>query len=203
MLNRPEYSGQRNWYWTEVFSSLIPILVLIDLQQEYRSTARALCLNNIDSAIANCRLALKHARALGLPVAFTRLALGSAFFNAATPFHGWIEGFHPNGSDYIFERNKLSCYASDNFLNVVSKSGGNIVIAGFSGDGACLATAVEAFHRDHSVTFLQDASASHPIGALNPEESHSVTTSLLSQFGTAVDTAAWMESTRTLVVSRE
>ena len=68
----------------------------------------------------------------------------------------------------IFERNKPSCYASREFANAMTAGGGHFVLAGFSGEGACLATVMEAFHRDHHVTFLADASASHGLDQIAP-----------------------------------
>src|SRR6266700_6555620 len=115
--------------------SVVPTLVLVDLQQEYVATSRAL---------ANCRAALAHARAKGFPVAFVRWLARSAFFNPATRFSRWIERFEPFGSDMVFERDQPSCYASTSFDQVMTECGG-FVLAGFAGEAACLATAVDAF----------------------------------------------------------
>ncbi len=52
--------------------SRVPTLVLVDLQQEYIATARALAVPGAAEALANCRAALTHARAKGFPVAFVR-----------------------------------------------------------------------------------------------------------------------------------
>jgi len=45
----------------------IPILVLLDLQQEYIASPRMLAIPNAAAAIDNCRAALAHARAWGFP----------------------------------------------------------------------------------------------------------------------------------------
>jgi nicotinamidase-related amidase len=74
---------------------VIQTLVLVDLQQEYIAAPRVLAPEETKGALANCRAALAHARAMGIPVAFAR----------------WIEGFEPHGIDMIFERNRPSCYA--------------------------------------------------------------------------------------------
>src|SRR5260370_533064 len=143
--------------------SVVPILVLVDLQPEYIATARALAVPGAAAALANCRGALTHARAKGFPVAFVRWLARSAFFNPATRFSRWIEGFEPFGSDMVFERGQPSCYASTSFDQVMTECGGNFVLAGFAGEAACLATAVDAFHRGHRITFLAHASASHAL----------------------------------------
>ena len=50
--------------------SVVPTLVLVDLQQEYICAPRVLALPHAAEALANCRIALAHARAKGFPVAF-------------------------------------------------------------------------------------------------------------------------------------
>ena len=113
-----------------------------------------------EAVIENCRRVLRHARQLGLPVAFLRMIDRTPFFNPALSYSKWISGFEPVSSDMIFERKKPSCHASREFANAMTAGGGHFVLAGFSGEAACLATAMEAFHRDHRVTYLADASAS-------------------------------------------
>ncbi len=85
-------------------ASNIPIVVLVDMQQEYLAQPRLYALPEIDSALDNCRRMLDHARNVGLPVAFMRLLDQSAFFNRATPFVHWIEGFEPGRNEMVFER---------------------------------------------------------------------------------------------------
>ena len=143
--------------------SVIQTLVLVDLQQEYIASPRVLALEETKSALANCSAALAHARAMGLPVAFVRWIDRTPIFNKASPFSRWIEGFQPHGVDMVFERNRPSCYASADFAEVIGGGGGNFVLAGFAGEAACLATAIDGFHRGHSITFLADASASHKL----------------------------------------
>ncbi len=132
---------------------MVQTLVLVDLQQEYIASPRVLALEETKGALANCRAALAHARAMGLPVAFARWIDRTPLFNKATRFSRWIEGFEPHGVDMIFERNRPSCYASADFAEVMSGGGGSFVLAGFAGEAACLATAIDAFHRGHTVTY--------------------------------------------------
>ena len=65
--------------------SVIQTLVLVDLQQEYIASPRVLALEETKGALANCRAALAHARAMGLPVAFVRWIDRTPLFNKATP----------------------------------------------------------------------------------------------------------------------
>jgi nicotinamidase-related amidase len=157
----------------------IPTLVLIDLQQEYLASSRVLAIPETMEALANCRLALSHARAMGFPVAFAR----------------WIEGFEPVRTDMVFERDRPSCYASASFAEVMENGRGNFVIAGFAGEAACLSTAIEAFHRGHSFTYLADASASHALDDLSARDVHRTVGKIVSSYGDVATTQMWIAAT--------
>lgn len=172
-----------------------PTLVLIDMQQEYLAGTRLLSLGNANQALANCRAALAHARLLGLPVAFFRWIGQSSFFNGATRFSRWIDGFQPSGDDMVFERNRPSCYASTSFCDVMTNAGGRLVIAGFAGESACLSTAIEAFHRGHSFTFLSDASASHELEGVSGREVHGTVSQVIALYGEVILTQSWIAAT--------
>jgi nicotinamidase-related amidase len=175
--------------------SVIQTLVLVDLQQEYIARPRVLALEETKGALANCRAALAHARAMGIPVAFVRWIDRTPLFNKATPFSRWIEGFEPHGVDMIFERNRPSCYASADFAEVMSSGGGSFVLAGFAGEAACLATAIDAFHRGHTVTFLTDASASHALDDVAANDVHRVVSRVAGLYGDVIATRAWIART--------
>lgn len=194
---REVFPERRRCAWTEVFSAAIPTLVMVDLQREYVTEGRALHVPANEAAIVNCKKALSHARKIGIPVAFMRLSLKSSFFNTATDFSRWIDGVQPLGGDFVFEREKPSCYSSSAFCDVIERSGGNFVIAGFSGDGACLATVIDGFNRGHNITFLLDASASQPIADFR-EQSHKAVCGLISLYGHTVGTDEWILRTNSL-----
>jgi nicotinamidase-related amidase len=170
----------------------VPTLVLLDLQQEYVASPRLFAMPHATSAIENCRSALAHARRLGLPVAFFRMLGRTPYFNPAMAYSRWIPGFEPVSSDMVFERNKPSCYANREFAYAMSESGGHFVLAGFSGEAGCLATAVEAFHRDHKVTFLADASASHGLERIAAPTVHETVTEMIGLYGTVTTTRSWI-----------
>jgi len=175
--------------------SVVPTLVLVDLQQEYIAAPRLLALPDAAQALANCRAALAHARAKGFPVAFVRWLGRSALFNPATRFSRWIEGFDPTGADMVFERDQPSCYASASFGEVMSEGGGNFVLAGFAGESACLATSIDAFHRGHRVTYLADASASHQLDDISAPEVHRVVSKVVGLYSEVVGTRFWVAAT--------
>jgi len=172
--------------------SVVPTLVLLDLQQEYIASPRMFAIPDVEAALENCRRVLRHARQVGLPVAFLRMVGRSPFFNPALSYSRWISGFEPVSSDMVFERSKPSCYASREFANAMTEGGGHFELAGFSGEAACLSTAMEAFHRDHHVTFLADASASHGLDQIAPQAVHDTVVQLIGLFGEVTTAGQWM-----------
>jgi nicotinamidase-related amidase len=174
--------------------SLIPTLVLLDLQQEYIASPRLYSIPQAEAALRNCRRALAHARELGFPVAFLRMVGQSAFFNPGLSYSRWIPGFEPLTSEMVFERSMPSCYANREFSHAMTEGGGHFVLAGFSGEAGCLATAVEAFHRGHSVTYLADASASLGLNQIPAASVHETVVELIGLYGEVTTTQSWISA---------
>lgn len=175
-------------------SVAVPVMVFVDLQQEYISAPRGLAIANAGPALENCALALKSARAAGLPIAHVRWSGRSNFFNAATPFAKWIDGFVPLGSEMIFERNRPSCYASKIFAEILEEGEREFVLAGFAGESACLSTMIDAFHRGHRVTYLADASASHALEEFDSSKAHKMVVNIARLYARVVQTRDWIAS---------
>jgi nicotinamidase-related amidase len=165
------------------------------MQQEYLAKPRLLAISEIDRALDNCRKVLDHSRRVGLPVAFMRLVHESAFFNRATPFVRWIEGFEPYRNEMVFERSSPSCYSCEPFSALVNQSRGGIVLAGFAGEAACLSTLIDAFHRNHKVTYLCDASASHALDDVSADDIHRAVSKISGLYGEVYETTDWITST--------
>jgi nicotinamidase-related amidase len=165
------------------------------MQQEYLAKPRLLAISKIDRALDNCRKVLDHSRKLGLPVAFIRMLNESAFFNRATPFVRWIEGFEPYRNEMVFERSSPSCYSCEPFTALVNQSRGGIVLAGFAGESACLSTLIDGFHRNHKVTYLCDASASHALEDISADEIHRAVSKISGIYAEVFETADWIEQT--------
>lgn len=175
----------------------VPTVVLVDLQQEYVAPPRRMAVPDATEALVQCSLLLSHARAMGFPVAFTKWVPRAPFFNAASPFSRWIEGFSPLPAEMVFERELPSCYANNDFAGLMDEgAGGNIVLAGFAGESACLSTVIDAYHRGHRVTFLADASASHALDVAGAGPVHDLIAKVLSLYGTVATTAEWIDATK-------
>ncbi|HLZ00641.1 MAG TPA: isochorismatase family protein [Bradyrhizobium sp.] len=171
---------------------MIPTLVLMDLQQEYIASPRLFSITGAEKALENCRLVLWHSRQVGLPVAFLRMVGRSPFFNPVLSYSNWIPGFEPLTSEMVFERSKPSCYANREFAHAMTEGGGHFVLAGFSGEAGCLATAVEAFHHGHRVTYLADASASLALNQIPAPTVHETVAQLIGLYGEVTTTQDWI-----------
>ena len=136
----------------------VPTLVLVDLHHDLFDLFEV---NDVSgptrAALDNCFAVLRHARALGFPVAFTRRVAAPETLAGAPSYPRWINGFEPQRADMVFDHCLPSCYASAEFAEMAEHLGGNFVVAGQAGELSCLSTAVDAFHRDQRPTFLTDA----------------------------------------------
>jgi len=173
--------------------SYMPLLVLVDTQIEYVAENRALCLGDVETAISNCRRILEYAREAGMPVAFLRWQQRGKFFAKTSETSGWIEGLTPTGADMVFDRDLPSAYANREFASMMDAGGGeNAVLAGFTGTLACLSTIIEAYHRQHNLTFVSDASASHPLRSLEKGRSHEAAVDIARLYGGVTTADDWI-----------
>lgn len=173
----------------------VPTVVFVDMQKEYTAIPRLIAIPNIQQALDNCKKVLGHARRAGLPIVFVRwVDKTAAFFNSATPFADWIEGFEPERNEMIFERKRPSCYCSEEFAELMEFGGNDVVLAGFAGETSCLSTMVDAFHRNHRIVYLQDASASHALMDIPADDVHSTITRIAALYAQVASTDTWINS---------
>ncbi len=166
-------------------------LVLVDMHND----ASAPIGDENSEAIENCRAALYHARARGFLVAFSRRLTSSNSLWATPNYPPWIDGIEPTRSDMIFDRRLPSCYTNSEFADMVERIGGVYVIAGLFGEGACLSTAIDAFHREHHITFLADASASRACWDVSAEAMHKAVSGIMSHYAFVGGTKPWIQAT--------
>src|SRR6266403_2981276 len=157
-----------------VSASNTRLLVMVDLQERNHDKMARDRAWDLARSMENCTLAIRHARSMGLPIAFTRQADRPGSIERLAQ-SAWISGFEPKRSDMVFERPQPSCYTNQLFTDVVSQIGG-FAIAGLVAEQTCLATAIDASHRGHHVTFLSDASVSRGRHDADARAVHVVTT---------------------------
>jgi len=178
---------------TYVGASRGRLLVMVDLQQKNYA---ALAEDNSDGlarALYNCMAAIRHARNLGIPIAFTRQGDGPEASGRAS-HSAWISGFEPKRSDMVFELQQPSCYSNHLFTNIVSQTG-SFAIAGLVPEETCLATVIDASRRRHSVTFLGDASVSRRRHDADAASVHVLATQAIGLFADTAATDHWLMAT--------
>jgi nicotinamidase-related amidase len=167
------------------------LLVMVDLQERnYEELVREHT-GDLARSLENCLSAIRHARNMGLPIAFTRHAEHAGGIERSA---AWISGFEPKRSDMVFERQQPSCYANQLFDDVVSRAGG-FAIGGLIAEETCLATAIDASHRGHHVTFLRDASVSRGRHDTDAQSVHVVTARAMELFADIATTRRWLVAT--------
>lgn len=160
-----------------------PLVVFVDLQQEYVSDGRAHALARREPWWSNSLRLLEFARDRGLPVAHFRQLRREPFFNRATPFAEWIDEFRPRPHEMVFERSQPSCYSNDSFTALLdSLSRPMFLLAGLTCESNCLATIFDAYHRGHRTTLVADACGSRALGDHGEAEVHDVVTEIAELF---------------------
>jgi nicotinamidase-related amidase len=168
-------------------------LVLVDLHEQADCDIESN--QEVIAALTNCRAALSHARACGMQVAFVRSIAEAQLFNTENDGPRWLPGFMPRRSEMIFDRDRPSCYASTAFADVMKGTNSQYALAGLFGESACLSTVIDGFHRNHRLTYLADASASHATGNMRSSEVHRMLAGIISQYSSVIETRHWIQLT--------
>src|SRR5882724_13581885 len=169
------------------------LLVMVDLQEKNYSELVCDRASGLARSLENCMSVIRHARNLGLPIAFTRQTDSSESIERLSQ-SAWISGFEPKRSDMVFERQQPSCYSNQLFANVVSQVG-SFAIGGLIAEETCLATAIDASRRGHHVTFLNDASASRSRHNADAAAVHVLATKAIELFADVANTGHWLVAT--------
>lgn len=160
-----------------------PLVLFLDLQVEYIAAGRAYSLSDTQSCLANCKRILESVRSKKLAIAHFRQLKQSTFFNKETSFASWIEDFRPRPNEMLFERSRPSCYSNANFASFLQHiKAPELIIVGLAGESSCLATALEASNRDHTATYIFDASASHALGGRTEAQSHEAVSDIIGLY---------------------
>ena len=164
----------------------LPVLVLVGLGRKRGGRRFGLGRSDVAGILIHCRAALRHARAMGMAVAFVRDK------NAAGHEPDWLGGFEPTRDDMIFERWSSSCYSS-RYFGEMAKIHRALVIAGFLGSGGGLSTAADGARNGNCIVFLRDAVLDEASGKFMP---------LLTSLGALarldiklVETKRWIDDT--------
>ncbi|MCW5696470.1 MAG: isochorismatase family protein [Bauldia sp.] len=170
------------------------IIAFVDFQHEYLAEGRPHTISEAQPALDRSARLLAAARDFRMPVAHFRQVRQSPYFNREAAVTDWIEPFRPRGHEMVFERAKPSVYASGAFTSFLRHIDSPvIVLAGLSSDQACLATAIDAFHRDHTLIYVSDCSATPSIDHMNETASHSFVADLIARYAQVITLADFVE----------
>ena len=172
-----------------------PLLLLVDLQREFIADGRRLQISSIGTALENCRRLLAHARANRWVIAHVRWMQRGMYFNRAMPFSSWIEGFEPRATELVYDKIGPSCYSAPDFAAMMDAgSTSYTLLAGFTGAVSCLSTIVEGATRNHDITLVKDASASHAFGNCDEWSAHAQACFIAAHHGGVTTTSEVIDS---------
>lgn len=176
------------------------VVAFVDLQREYATEGRSFAIQHLEACLAACTALLAFARHQRWAIVHFRQLCSEPCFNRMSPFSDWIDGFRPRASEAVFERALPSIYSNADFgAYVAGVSDPTILLAGLPADRACLASAVEAHHRNHRLLFVEDCSACGPIADLPEERSHALVTDVIGRFvevTRSADVIDWFDGSR-------
>lgn len=100
----------------------------------------------------------------------------------------------PYRSEMEFERRAASCYSFQPLAVLVNQSRGGIVPVGFAGEQPCGSTLIDAAHRNHQISYLCDASASHVLDDMPADDADRAISRISGFYGDAYETTGWIAS---------
>ncbi len=166
-----------------------PILLAIDIQQEYISKGRPYYLDGIEPALDNCHRVLDHARQNRWPVIHMRHLQDSHLFNEELPFSRFIEGFEPLAHEMVFTKHLFSCFSNAEFEALMDTTRHHpVYVMGFDAQMCCLSTVVDAMHRGLRLNFIGDASLGRATSLGDERQSYEWTKEILAVYADIVDT---------------
>lgn len=179
----------------------VPPLLFVEMFDYQLKGPNAYRAEDVRLPLTNCALLLEHARSRDWPVGFifSRPREG----RKTKPALAWIEGFQPRRADMIFEMNGDSGYASAEFADAITNAGNCFALAGFSGEGICLATLIDAVRDRHRATLVEDATCVRQMRGLDMAESHRALAAIARNYATVLTAREWLRAGGTVWSNRE
>ena len=166
-----------------------PLLLLIDIQQEYIAKGRPFHLKGIQPALDNCARVLAHARQHQWPIVHVRYIQESHLFNKDLPYSRFIEGFEPLAHETVFTKNMFSCFSDSLFTAFMATARHHpVYVMGFNAQMCCLSTLVDALHRGMRLNFIADASLARATALGDEQQSYAWIKEIMSVYADLVDT---------------
>jgi nicotinamidase-related amidase len=167
-----------------------PLLLVIDVQQEYTTKGRPYYLHGHETSLGNCRRILNHGRAHGWTIAHVRHEQPGPVFGPHQKATQFVKGFEPLPHEPLFTKNNFSCYSNPGFERFMEASRAErIYIVGYNSLMCCLATIIEGYHRGHDLTFVKDASLARATPDADERTAHLHVTNIVSFYANVTTTA--------------
>lgn len=145
-----------------------PILLCVDLQQEFVVPGRPWADPDGDEIAQVCVAALAAARGAGWQVVHSQLHRGGAML-AGTGLHASIPGCEPRPGEVLLRRAGVSAYAHPDLDAIMESASGGVVMIGFSAPMSLTTTLFDAEERGHPLTLLEEACGSADVGDWSAE----------------------------------
>lgn len=167
-----------------------PLFVFVDLHPQYANQNKAFNQREFTRCIYNCYRVINFAREKGYAIAHCRQKENPwAPQYPDTELTEWLDELRPEHDEMLFERGMPSCYSNKVFSKILDQlEKPHIILLGLTGPNACLSTAIDAFHRNHDLTYLYDSSATPVIGNVLGQESHKILCEIINLYARVVST---------------
>ena len=171
-----------------LYDSHKPLVALVDMQREFVSDGRPSYIESARDAVNNAVALVQFARLKRLPVAHFRFLKAEHEFNSVSEYSHWIDDLKPRSNDYVYSRSQPSCFSNSAFSEFIgSIDHARIIVAGLGSEQSCLATIVDAYHRNCEMIFATDCSASRALAQWTEAETHAAVVNVAASFCLTVD----------------
>lgn len=151
-----------------------PILICMDLQQEFIAPGRPFADPEGDEIAAICQNLIEQARAAGWTVLHTHLHQGGSIIAG----HGLtqpIAGCEPLAGEILLRRAGVSAYAHPDLDEILAnRHDDNVYLIGFSGPLSLTQTLFDAQDRGHQLQLVQNAVGGADVGEWSADETRAL-----------------------------
>ncbi len=159
-----------------------PVLILVDIQNEYLKEDGQFFLHGIGPSLENCKKMLIFAREQAWNIVHVQHSNGdhAEHFNPKTIHFNFMKGFVPKvESENHFIKNDYSCYSSEDFATYMGKIAANdkkpaIYLIGYNSLICCLSTLEEARRKKDMIHFIAEASLAKALPDKSEIETHEI-----------------------------
>ncbi|KAA5801042.1 cysteine hydrolase [Alkalicaulis satelles] len=151
----------------------VPVLLCLDLQQEFVAQGRPWADPDGDCVAATCARIIAGARDSGWSLVHTHLYQGAPMIAG----HGLtqpIPGCEPRPGEVLLRRAGVSAYAHPDLEGLLEGWGGRAYLIGFSAPMSLTATLFDSSDRGHGLTLIEEAVGAADVGEWGAEHTRAL-----------------------------